>query len=84
MIGWQHSQEKENSQELIQINPRSHSKHLVGNKTAQYDTIRDIISDSHVNSPILVTSLNTSLISQQGKMLCHSSIEKNAITANLQ
>ena len=41
---------KENPQKLTQLSSRSHPKHLVGKRTAQKDTIRDITSDSQVNS----------------------------------
>ena len=37
-------------QKLIQLSPRSHSRHLVGKRTAQKDAIKDITSDSQVNS----------------------------------
>ena len=33
-----------------QLSPRSHPRHLVGKRTAQKDAIKDIISDSQVNS----------------------------------
>ena len=36
--------------QLSQESPRSHPRHLVGKRTAQKDTIKDIISDSQVNS----------------------------------
>ena len=32
---------------LTQFSPRSHPRHLVGQNTAQKDTIKDITSDSH-------------------------------------
>ena len=35
---------------LIQLSPRFHSRHLVGKRTAQKGTIKDITSDSKVNS----------------------------------
>ena len=41
---------KENPQKLTQLSSRSHPRHLVGKRTAQKDTIIDIISDSQVNS----------------------------------
>ena len=41
---------KENPQKLTQLSSRSHSRHLVGKRTAQKDTIIDITSDSQVNS----------------------------------
>ena len=41
---------KENPQKLTQLSSRSHPRHLVEKKTAQKDTIRDITSDSQVNS----------------------------------
>ena len=41
---------KENPQKLTQLSSRSHPKLLVGKRTAQKDTIIDIISDSQVNS----------------------------------
>ena len=41
---------KENPQKLTQLSSRSHPRHLVGNRTAQKDTIIDITSDSQVNS----------------------------------
>ena len=37
-------------QKLTQLSPRSHPRHLVGKRTAQKDAIKDIISDSQVNS----------------------------------
>ena len=37
-------------QKLTQLSPRSHLKHLVGKRTAQKDAIKDITSDSQVNS----------------------------------
>ena len=41
---------KENPQKLTQLSSRFHQRHLVGNRTAQKDTIIDITSDSQVNS----------------------------------
>ena len=41
---------KENPQNLTQLSSRSHPRHLVGETTAQKDTIIDITSDSQVNS----------------------------------
>ena len=41
---------KENPQKLTKLSPRSHSRHLVGKRTAQKDAIKDITSDSKVNS----------------------------------
>ena len=44
---------KENPQKLTQLSSRSHARHLAGKRTAQKDTIIDIIditSDSQVNS----------------------------------
>ena len=41
---------KENSQKLTQLSPRSHPRHLMGKRTAQKDAIKDITSDSQVNS----------------------------------
>ena len=41
---------KENPQKLTQLSPRSHPSHLVGKRTAQKDAIKDITSDSQVNS----------------------------------
>ena len=41
---------KENSQKLTQLSTRSHPRHLVGKRTAQKDTIKDITSDSQANS----------------------------------
>ena len=41
---------KENPQKLTQLSSRSYPRHLVGNRTAQKDTIIDITSDSQVNS----------------------------------
>ena len=41
---------KENPQKLTQLSPRSHPRHLVGQKTAQKDAVKDITSDSQVNS----------------------------------
>ena len=41
---------KENPQKLTQLSSRSHPRHLVGKRTAQKDTIKDITSDSQVNS----------------------------------
>ena len=40
----------ENPQTLTQLSPRSHPRHLVGKRTAQKDTTKDITSDSQVNS----------------------------------
>ena len=37
-------------QKLTQLSPRSHSRHLVGKKTAQKDAIKDTTSDSQMNS----------------------------------
>ena len=45
-----HKSRKENPQKLTQLSSRSHPRHLVGNRTAQKDTIIDITSDSQVNS----------------------------------
>ena len=44
---------KENPQKLTQLSPRSYPRHLVGKRTAQKDAIKDITSDSHVNSYFL-------------------------------
>ena len=44
---------EENPQKLTQLSSRSHPRHLVGKRTAQKDTILDIISDSQVNSNFL-------------------------------
>ena len=41
---------KANPQKLTQLSARSHSRHLVGKRTAQKDAIKDITSDSQVNS----------------------------------
>ena len=41
---------QENPQKLTQLSPRSHPRHLVGKRTAQKDAIKDITSDSQVNS----------------------------------
>ena len=41
---------KENPQKLTQLSPRFHPRHLVGKRTAQKDVIKDITSDSQVNS----------------------------------
>ena len=41
---------KENIQKLTQLSPTSHPRHLVGKMTAQKDAIKDITSDSQVNS----------------------------------
>ena len=41
---------KENPQKLAQLSPRSHPRHLVGKRTAQKDAIKDITSNSKVNS----------------------------------
>ena len=41
---------KENPQKQTQLSPRSHPRHLVGKRTAQKDPIKDITSDSQVNS----------------------------------
>ena len=41
---------KEDPQKLTQLSPRSHSRHLVRKRTAQKDAIKDITSDSQVNS----------------------------------
>ena len=41
---------EENPQKLTQLSSRSHPRHLVGNRTAQKDTIIDTTSDSQVNS----------------------------------
>ena len=40
----------ENPQKLTQLSQRSHPRHLVGKRTAQKDVIKDITSDSQVNS----------------------------------
>ena len=45
-----HKSRKENPQKLIQLSPRSHPRHLMGNRTAQKDAIKDITSESQVNS----------------------------------
>ena len=37
-------------QKLTQLSPRSYPRHLVGKRTAQKDAIKDITSDSQVNS----------------------------------
>ena len=41
---------KENPQKLTPLSSRSRTRHLVGKRTAQKDTITDITSDSQVNS----------------------------------
>ena len=41
---------QENPQKLTQISPRSQQRHLVGKGTTQKDAIKDITSDSQVNS----------------------------------
>ena len=41
---------KETPQKLTQLSPRSHPKHPAGKMTAQKDAIKDITSDSQVNS----------------------------------
>ena len=41
---------KENPQTLTQLSPRSHPRHLMGKRTTQKDAIKDITSDSQVNS----------------------------------
>ena len=40
----------EDPQKLTQSSPRSHPRHLVGKRTAQIDAIKDITSDSQVDS----------------------------------
>ena len=40
----------ENPQKLTLLSPRSHQRHLVGNRTLQKDAIKIITSDSQVNS----------------------------------
>ena len=40
----------EKPQKLTQLSPRSHPRHLMGKRTAQKDAIKDITSDSQVNS----------------------------------
>ena len=40
----------ENPQKPTKLSPRSHSRHLVGKRTAQRDINKDITSDSQVNS----------------------------------
>ena len=40
----------ENHQTLTQLSHRSHQRQLVGKRTAQKDAIKDITSDSQVNS----------------------------------
>ena len=44
---------KENPQKLTKLSPRSHSRHPVGKRTAQKDAIKDITSESQVNSYFL-------------------------------
>ena len=41
---------KENPQKLTQLSSRSHPRHLVGKRTSQKDAIKDISSDSQLNS----------------------------------
>ena len=41
---------KENPQKLTQLSSRSHSRHLVGKRTAQKDITIDTTSDSQVNN----------------------------------
>ena len=41
---------KENPQRLTQLSPRSHPRYLMGKRTAQKDAIKDITSNSQVNS----------------------------------
>ena len=41
---------KENPQKLTRLSPRSHPGHLVGKRTPQKDAIKDITSDSQMNS----------------------------------
>ena len=50
LISQLYKSRKENPQKLTQLSSRSHPRHLVGKRTAQKDTIIDIISDSQVNS----------------------------------
>ena len=40
----------DNPQKLTQLSPRSNPRHLMGKTTAQKDAIKDITSDSQVNS----------------------------------
>ena len=40
----------ENPQKLNELSPRYYSKHLIGKRTAQKNTIIDTTSDSQVNS----------------------------------
>ena len=44
---------KENPQKLTKLSPRSHPRHLMGKRTKQKDAIKDITSDSQVNSYFL-------------------------------
>ena len=53
---------KENSQKLTQLSSRPHPRHLVGNRTAQSDTITDTTCDSQVNSDFLYRWSPASLI----------------------
>ena len=41
---------KKNPQKLTQLSLKSHPRHLVGKRTAQKDIIKDITSDSQVDS----------------------------------
>ena len=41
---------KENPQKLTQLSSRSHPRHLVGKRTARKDAIKEITSDSQLNS----------------------------------
>ena len=45
-----HKSRQENPQKLTILSPGSHPRHLVGKKTAQKDAIKNITSDSQVNS----------------------------------
>ena len=49
-IGNKLKSRKENPQKLTQLSPRSHPRLLVGKRTAQEDAIKDITSDSQMNS----------------------------------
>ena len=47
---YNHKSRKESPKKKTQLSPRSHPRHLVGKKAAQKYAIKDITSDSQVNS----------------------------------
>ena len=52
---------KENSQKLTQLSPRSHPRHLVGERTAQKDAVKDITRRTLLE-PLVLVCLSSGLL----------------------